>query len=382
MARTVQSWAARTAPDYQRFMSGLPIRSSDWLDCGQASNLTHATGRHGAQLGMAWKGTGITGTLGVDTHNINVAVPCPDEDLARFRVRIWADAGAGTAGNVELYSATAGPVAATAAATGASARYASAALDASADVVTASADAGPYVTLTLRARDDFVRLDSVHVDSLERGFGTYPGASTTLPAGLTAGIVPIDDGEAAIDSPVPADLLFDLRTNAGELADRRKVHALWADWVDVTAGPPQTYRPNGGLAPQRIPCLLTIPQGGTMKLTLAAHVAAAPGSARSVWLVALTPDGSIDGPPLAEWSVSAPGLNLSTVDVPLARIRSRFDKGCPPAGLVGCVACALIVEGAIPQRDRLALEGTRTTVADDDIINGGWVLNSLTLWGP
>lgn len=380
MARTVPAWVDRTVPDYQRFMSGLPIRSADWLDCLQASNLTAATGRHGAQFGMAWKGTGITGTLGVGTHNIKVALPVPDSDLSRLRVRIWAEAGAGTAGNVEMFSASAGPVAATAA--GAFTRYSSAVLDVSADVVTADADAGPYVEATLRARDDFVRLDSIHVDSVERGFGTYPGAATALSAGVNGGIVSFDDGEAAVDSPASADLLFDVRANATQLATRRQVRACWADWVDATAGPPQTYRANGGLAPQRIPCMLPIPQGGVMKLTLAAQVSAAPASARSVWLVALTPDGSIDGAPLAEWSVSSLGLNLSTVAVPMARIRSRFDKGCPPAGLLGYLHCALIVEGAIPQRDRLALDGSRSSVADDDIINGGWVLNSLTLWGP
>lgn len=390
MARTVPAWSAREVPEHLRFMSGLPMLSVDsgapavpirWRALGQACNLTHATGRHGAQFGMAWKGAGITGTLGANTHDMRITLPVPDESLSRVRVRIWADAGAGVAGKVLLDSTSAGPVSATAATTGAVARYASSVLDVSADVVTADPDAGPYVSIRLRAQDDFAVLESVHVDSAERGFGTYPGAATTLPAGLTAGIVPIDDSETAIDSPLSADLLFDVRSNVGELADRRQVRALWGDWINTVPNP-DVYRTNGGLAPQRIPCMLPIPQGGTMKLTLAAHIAAAPASARKVWLVALTPQGSIDGPPLAEWSVSTLGLNLSTVSVPLNRIRSRFDRACPAAGLLGYLSCALIVEGAIPQRDRLALEAVRTDVADDDIINGGWVLNSLTLWGP
>lgn len=380
MARTVPAWAGRKAPEYLRFISGLPTRDVDWLHCGYASNTAAATVGHGAQWDMVWKGTGIAGTLGVGTHNINLALPVADADLTRLSVRIWADAAAGVAGGVQILSATAGPAAATAAATGSVTRYASAALDVTADVLN-DASAGDYVLVTLRAINAFAALHSVHVDSLERGFGTYPGAASTLPAGLSGGMLPIDDGETATDSPLSADLLFGLRDNAGVLANRRQVRACWGDWVDINAGPPQVYRANGGLAPQRIPVMLPIRQGGPQRLTLAAHVAAAPPAARKVWLVALTPGGSIDGEPLAEWSLSAGGLTLSTVDVPLSRIRGRFDRQAPGAGWQSYLSCALIVEGAIPQRDRLALEGVRTTVADDDIINGGWVLNSLTLWG-
>ena len=390
MARTVPAWAGRSVPEYLRFISGLPILSVDsgdptaairWRAVGQACNLTHATGRHGAQFGMAWKGAGITGVLPANSHQIWITLPVADTSLCRARVRIWADSGAGVQGKVFLQSASAGPVSATSATTGAAARYSSAALDVTADVVTADPDAGPYVSLRLNAQDDFASLESVHVDSLERGFGTYPGAATTLPAGLTAGIVPIDDDETAIDSPLSADLLFDIRANANKLAERRQVRAAWADWANTVPNP-DTYRTNGGLAPQRIPVMLPVPQGGAMKLTLAAQVSTAPPTPRRVWLVALNAEGSIEGPPLAEWSVSALGLNLSTVALPLNRIRGRFDRRCPSVGLLGYLSCALVVEGAVPERDRLALQGVRTAESDDEIISGGWVLNSLTLWGP
>ena len=380
MARTVTSWANREAPSVLRFISGLPVRDVDWRALGRAQNLTHATGRHGQQFGMAWKDTGITGTLGTGTHNIVLTLPVPDADLARLRCRIWADAAAGTAGNVEMYTATTGPVAATAAVTGAVTRYASAVLDATADVAT-DADAGDYITLTLRAKDAFASLESVHVDSPERGFGTYPGAASTLPAGLSGGIVPIDDDETVQDAPVSADLLFDARSNLAALADRRQVRGCWADWYDATAGPPQVYRANGGLAPQRIPVMLPIPQQGTMKLTLAAHVFDAPASARKVWLCTFNEGGGIDDV-VAEWSLSAAGTTISTVSIPTQRVKRRYDKRCPPLGLDAYLSAALIVEGAIPQRDRLRLEGIRTDVADDDIINGGWGLSSLVLWGP
>lgn len=389
MARTVPAWSARAIPEHLRFISGLPMRSVDsaapgtpldWRSLGQAVNLTGATGRHGAQFAMAWKDTGITGNLAAGTHNITLALPVPDEDLARLRVRIWADAGAGVAGFVEMFAPLSATVAATA--PGAFGRAASAALGVTADVDTSDADAGPFVAFTLRAQSDFTRLDSVHVDSLERGWGTYPGAGTTLPAGVSAGIVPVDDDETAIDSPLPADVVQDIRASASRLAERRQVRGCWADWVDVTASP-GVYRPSGGLAPQRIPVMLPVPQGGVMKLTLASHVTTAPPSARKVWLCALTPGGSIEGPALAEWTISAAtGTAVSTVSLPVARIQRRFDRAAPPAGLLGYLSGALIVEGAIPARDMLALTSTRTEEADDEIIAGGWVLNSLTLWGP
>lgn len=386
MARTVPAWSARVAPEHLRFISGLPMRSVDsaapgtpldWRSLGQAVNLTGATGRHGAQFGMAWKGTGITGNLALGSHNIELALPVPDEDLARLRVRIWADAGAGAAGSVEMFAPLSATVSATA--PGAFGKAASAALDVTGDVDTSDADAGPFVAFTLRARDDFTRLDSIHVDSLERGFGTYPGAGTTLPAGISAGIIPVDDDETAIDSPLSADVVQDVRASVVRLAQRRQVRGGWADWTDAGTG---AYRAGGGLAPQRIPVMLPIPQGGPMRLTLATSVTVAPPTPRKVWLCALTPGGSIEGPPLATWTISAAtGVSVDTVSLPIARLRRRYDRSAPPAGLLGYLSGALIVEGAIPARDMLALTGTRTEEADDDIIAGGWALGSLVMWG-
>lgn len=380
MARTVTSWANRSVPAVLRFMSGLPVRAQDWAAVGAAQNLTHATGRHGAQWAMAWKGTGITGAIASGSHDIKIAIPVPDEDLSRLRVRVWGATApaAMTPGVVDIIAPTAGTVTATTA-IGAVARYSSGALDVTADVNTADADAGPYVEMTLRARGEFSSLESVHVDSLERGWGTYPGASTLLPAGITAGVVPIDDGETVQDSPVSADLLADMRSNLGEFAARRQVRACWGDWYNSGTNAP---RANGGLAPQRIPVMLPIPQGGVMSLTLAAHVYDAPPTTRTAWLCTLTPGGSVDSI-IGRWTIPAStGMAVSTVDIPTARVRGRFDRQCPPTGLHGYLSAVLIVEGAIPQRDRLALEGVRTVLADDDIITGGWGLSSLTLWGP
>ena len=333
---------------------------------------------------MAWKGGGITGTLGANSHDLRFVVPVPDPDLARVRVRIWAEQGPGVPGRVFLDSASAGPVAAVAPV--ALSRAASAALDVTADVNTADADAGPYVAVRIRAQDDFNVLESVHVDMLERGFGTYPGAGSTLPAGVTSsivggsGFVPVDDDEVGQDDPLSADLLFDVRSNLAELAGRRQVRGCWGDWVNTVPNP-DVYRTNGGLAPQRIPVMLPIPQQGEMKLTLAANIFDAPPSARKVWLCTFNQGGGIDDV-VAEWSISALGDNVSTVNIPTQRVKRRYDKRCPPLGLDAYLSAALIVEGAIPQRDRLRLEGIRTDVADDDIINGGWGLSSLVLWGP
>jgi len=380
VARTVTSWANREAPSVLRFISGLPVRDVDWRALGRAQNLTHATGRHGQQFGMAWKGTGLTGSLAAGSHNIVLTLPVPDPDLARFRVRVWADAAAGSPGKVELIAPLGGTVSANSAVTGTVTRYASGVVNATPDVAL-DADAGHYVTMTLRAQGDFASLESVHVDSIERGFSTYPGADSTLPAGLTGGIVPIDDDETVQDAPVSSDLLFDARANLAVLADRRQVRGCWADWYDFVGGSPYTYRPNGGLAPQRIPVMLPIPQQGVMKLTLAAHVFDAPASARKVWLCTFNEGGGIDDV-VAEWSLSAAGTTISTVNIPTQRVKHRYDKRCPPLGLDAYLSAALIVEGAIPQRDRLRLEGIRTSLADDDIISGGWGLSSLVLWGP
>jgi hypothetical protein len=248
------------------------------------------------------------------------------------------------------------------------------------------------VTGFVRLSGDIDALDSVHLDILEASFpATYPGALTTLPSGVlqaadtetVVSIVAADTSDADDGLPVSADLLLDTRARIIQQWRRRKVRAVWGDG---------TRGGLGGMAPQRIRCMLPVSSGNALpySLSIRNEIAVQAGQTRRVWLCKMTPGNSIESI-IAVWEwTDADGAAMTTkAPTSLPAAISGYEQSAPSVGWDAYVDAALIVEGAIPARDRLALLGARSNEADDRIsaaaIAGSadeWWPTAIILWGP